>query len=155
MTPSASSLTTDEIRTDLSTRDARLKWVVVVDPALPAGLVANATACLAAAVGKALPNCWGPTGRTPRAPYTRAALGGLLGAVRPGGADRRAARQAAAKEGLLVVDMPEAAQTSRVYDAYLESLAATPGADLRYYAVSVVGPRNKVDKLVGRLPLLR
>ena len=28
------------------------------------------------------------------------------------------------------------------------------GIDLTYYAVSIVGPRNRVDKLVGTLPLL-
>jgi hypothetical protein len=34
-------------------------------------------------------------------------------------------------------------------------VASTEAADLTYYAVSIVGPRNKVDKLVGKLSLLR
>lgn len=33
-------------------------------------------------------------------------------------------------------------------------MAESHAADLEYYAVSVVGPKNRVDKIVGRLPLL-
>jgi hypothetical protein len=51
--------------------------------------------------------------------------------------------------------MPRAAQTSRVYDEYLASLAETGEDALGYHAVSLAGPRNKIDKLVGKLPLLR
>lgn len=47
-----------------------------------------------------------------------------------------------------------AAQLTRVYDEYLGSVAATSGGALPYYAVRVVGPRNRVDRIVGRLALL-
>ena len=36
----------------------------------------------------------------------------------------------------------------------ITELAQTEAADLTYYAVSIVGPRNRVDKLVGTVPLL-
>ncbi|WP_199485384.1 DUF2000 family protein [Actinomadura craniellae] len=32
--------------------------------------------------------------------------------------------------------------------------AETPADRIDYYAVSIVGPRNRIDKIVGRLPLL-
>lgn len=51
--------------------------------------------------------------------------------------------------------MPERAQSSRVYDEYLDRLAGTKHEDLTYRAVSLVGPRNQVSKLVGKLSLLR
>lgn len=62
--------------------------------------------------------------------------------------------KAAASEGVLVVDMPAVAQAHRVYDDYLAELADTKAEDLAVCAVSIVGPRNRVDKLVKRLPLL-
>ncbi|WNV88501.1 DUF2000 domain-containing protein [Umezawaea sp. Da 62-37] len=152
----ALSLAPDEIRTDLPTRHAKLKWVMVVDTALGAGLIANAAVCMAAAVGNAIPTLLGP-GTTdasgshhPGLPWTGCSI--LAGDVDK---VREIRAKAAAKDGLLVVDMPEQAQTSRVYDEYLAAVAGTEAADLTYYAVSVVGPRNKVDKLVGGLPLLR
>ncbi|SFE40620.1 Protein of unknown function [Actinacidiphila alni] len=145
-----------DVRTDLSTRQAKLKWVIVVDEALPAGRLVNAAACMAASVGRELPELVGPGG----ADASGADHPGLPWAgcsVLAADADtlRELRGKAAAKEGVLVVDMPEAAQTARIYDQYLELLAGTKGEDVVYTAISLVGPRNAVDRLVGRLPLLR
>jgi hypothetical protein len=38
----------EEIITSEPTRSARLKWVIVADEAIPAGLMVNAVACIAA-----------------------------------------------------------------------------------------------------------
>lgn len=143
-------------RTGLSTRQAPLKWVVVVDRDLPAGRAVNAAACMAAAVGRALPDLLGGDGRD------------ASGQVHPGlpwaGCSVLAAdtatlhtlrEKAAAKEDVFVVDMPAPAQTSRIYDEYLDLLAGTKHEDLTYHAVALVGPRNRIGKLVGKLPLLR
>lgn len=145
----------DEIRTDLPTRRARLKWVVVADATLGPGLIVNAAVCMAAAVGHALPTLLGPGGEDaaghyhPGLPWAGCSiLAADAFAVR----DIRA--QAMAVEGVLVVDMPELAQRNRVYDEYLAELAGTDPAELTYLAVSLVGPRNSVDKLAGKLPLL-
>ncbi|QXE33170.1 DUF2000 domain-containing protein [Streptomyces sp. GMY02] len=148
-------LTSEDVTTDRSTRQAQLKWVIVVDETLPAGRAANAAACMAAAVGKALPHLLGPDGKD------------ASGAVHPGlpwagctvlAADAETLREvrakAAAKDEILIVDMPESAQTSRVYDEYLDALAATGEDGLNPCGISVVGPRNRIDRLVGRLGLL-
>jgi hypothetical protein len=145
-----------DIRTDLPTRGIPIKWVMIVDEALPAGLIANATACMAAAVGKARPDLLGPdaqdaTGQQHAGlPWTGCSiLGGDRTAIR----ETRA--KAISKPNLLVVDMPEHAQTARVYDEYLASVAGLTADDLSYYGVSLLGPRKSIDKLVGRLSLLR
>ena len=62
--------------------------------------------------------------------------------------------RAAASPDVLLVDMPAAAQAHRVYDHYLAELASTDPADLAVCAFSVVGPRNRVDKITKRLALL-
>ena len=51
--------------------------------------------------------------------------------------------------------MPASAQSNRVYDGYLAELAGTKPEDLAVSAVSIIGPRNKVAKLVKNLSLLR
>ncbi|MFD3523625.1 DUF2000 domain-containing protein [Streptomyces sp. NPDC058653] len=145
-----------EVRTDLSTRRAPLKWVVVIDESLPAGRAVNAAACMAAAVGRALPHLLGGDGRDasgrlhPGLPWAGcsvlAADAATLHALR---------EKASAKDDVFVVDMPEPAQTSRIYDEYLDLLAGTGHEDLIYLAVGLVGPRNRIGKLVGGLPLLR
>jgi hypothetical protein len=61
---------------------------------------------------------------------------------------------AVASDDVLVVDVPEAAQSHRVYDDYLAELADTEPEKLACGAVSIIGPRNRVSKLVKKLVLL-
>lgn len=149
-------LTDDDVRLDLSTREAPWKWVLVIDSALPVGLLANAAACLAATVGSAVPRLIGPATsdssglRHQGLPWTGCSILGADSA-----ALHRLRTRAEGREGLLVVDMPSAAQESRVYGEYLDTVAATDHDDITYLAVSILGPRNRVDKLVGGLRLLR
>ena len=58
------------------------------------------------------------------------------------------------KHEVLGADMPAAAQATRVYDDYLRELAKTRPDDLAVLAVSLIGPRNQVAKLVRHLELL-
>lgn len=143
----------EEILLGQPTRAAKLKWVIVVDEALPAGRAVNAAVCAAAATAVAVPGLLGPevedaTGtRHLGLPWAGCSI---LGADSARLAAVRARAEAAVD--ILVADMPSIAQSIRVYDEYVEQLARTDGVG--YYAVSLIGPRNKVDKIVRKLPLL-
>lgn len=133
-----------------------MKWVIVADQSLGPGLVANATACLGAAVGAALPGLVG----VEVADGSGQPHAGLPWCGCPVlGADAEKVRavhdKARTREGIFVAGMSKHAQASRSYEEYVEMLGATASDDLIYHAVSLVGPRNKIDKLVGGLPLLR
>ncbi len=144
-----------EIRTDEPTRSARLKWVIVVDEALPPGRAANAAVLVAAAttarvIGLTGPDALDAAGQEhPGLPWAGcavlAASADTLTAIR---------EKAAASLGVFVADVPLAAQTTRVYDEYRRVLGETTPDGLEYSAVSLVGPRNRIDKIVHRLPLL-
>ena len=145
----------EEIDTGAPTRAARLKWVVIVDESLPAGIAANAAVCTAAATATRVAGLLGPDavdaedGIHPGLPWAGVSV------LRASGehlAGIRAKAQAA--EDVFVADMPAAAQLTRVYDEYLRTVSGTAPGDLPYYALSVVGPRNRVDRIVGRLALL-
>jgi hypothetical protein len=41
-----------------------------------------------------------------------------------------------------------------VYDEYLDQLSVATAEQLSYQTVSLVDPRNRVDKILGRLSLL-
>lgn len=145
----------DEIDQDAPTRAARLKWVVVVDGDLPAGRAANAAICTAAATSQAVAGLLGDDAvdadgqAHPGLPWAGCTV---LAADR---ATLRAVRaKAAARADFFVADMPAAAQHTRVYSEYLAAVGGAGTDDLDYYAVSIVGPRNPVDKLVSKLPLL-
>ncbi|MDA0565066.1 DUF2000 domain-containing protein [Streptomonospora sp. S1-112] len=146
-----------DVRIDVPTRSAPVKWVMVVNRLLEPGLVANTAGCLAAAVARRAPLLVGPGGpdasgaEHPGLPWTGCTVLGAEDAAEVG----RIRERALGKAGLLVVDMPALAQVCRVYAGYLESLAQTAAEDVEYHGVALVGPRNRVDKVVGRLPLLR
>ena len=57
-------------------------------------------------------------------------------------------------DDVFVADMPVQARQTRVYDGPLEQVAEQSSAALDLLVVRLVGPRNRVDETVGRLPLL-
>lgn len=145
----------DEIRLDEPTRASRLRWVFAVDTALPAGVAVNAAACLAASAGASVAGLVGPGGTDaggawhPGLPWAGCAV---LGATAAELADLRT--KALASDEVFLVDMPGSAQTNRVYADYLSELAGTPADGLDLRAVSVLGAKNKIDRLTKRLGLL-
>jgi hypothetical protein len=144
----------DEIRTDQPTRSARLKWVIVVDEELPAGRATNAAVCVAAATTAVVAGLIGPDAKDaagdvhPGLPWAGCSILGApaakLSAIRAKGADSL---------GVVVADMPTNGQHTRVYDEYLQQVG--DAGELGYHAISLVGPRNRIDKIVHGLPLLR
>lgn len=47
------------------------------------------------------------------------------------------------------------AQGCKTYEEFTGKMAQTPEADLRYLGVAICGPKKKVNKLTGHMPLLR
>ncbi|PRY64324.1 uncharacterized protein DUF2000 [Glaciihabitans tibetensis] len=145
----------EEIDTAMSTRAARLKWVIVVNDSIPAGRAVNAAICAAGATVAGVGGLLGP-GATdgegtwhPGLPWVGCSIlvadSTTLRAIRAKGE---------AHEGTFVADMPSAAQETRVYDDYVNALGSSDSDGIEYLAVSLVGPKNRIDKIVGRLPLM-
>lgn len=145
----------DEINTSELTRTARLKWVIVVNTSLPAGRAVNAAVCVASATVTHVDGILGP------------AATDSTGSVHPGlpwagcsilTADTKTLRtirdKGEAHEAIFVADMPQAAQDTRIYDDYLTAIKSTNPQGLNYLAVSLVGPKNRIDRIIGKLPLL-
>jgi hypothetical protein len=145
----------DEIDQSASTREARLKWVIVADAAQQEGRRANAIACVAAAFGARVPGLLGTDGIDADGvghaglPWAGCSL---LAASDEQLVALRA--KAAAEADVLVIGMPAAAQESRVYDEYLGALGGTPTAGLREIAVGLIGPRRTIERLTKKLRLL-
>jgi hypothetical protein len=151
--PSTVGFDADEIRSDQPTRSARLKWVIVVDQELPPGRAVNAAVCVAAATTAVVPGLIGPDAKDaaggvhPGLPWAGCSI---LGAS----VVRMSAIRAKAAEalGVFVADMTTNGQSTRVYDEYLQRVAEAE--EPTYHAISLVGPRNRIDKIVHGLRLL-
>jgi hypothetical protein len=146
--------TPDEIDIEAPTRSARLKWVIVVNEALPPGIATNAAVCVAASTAARVEGLLGPEGED-AAGTTYPGLPWAGCTILKASAEQLATlRTKADTDDAFVSAMPSSAQTTRVYSAYLGTLAATEPDAVEHYAVSIIGPRNRVDRLVGRLSLL-
>jgi hypothetical protein len=147
--------TTEEIDQSAPTRAARLKWVVVVDAALPPGRAVNAAICAAAATATGVEGLLGDPATDADGMYHPGLPWAGCTVMTADTATIRTIRtKAAARPDFFVADMPAAAQHTRVYAEYLSTVGETKADDLDYYAVSFVGPRNPVDKIVGKLALM-
>jgi hypothetical protein len=145
----------EEIVTSEPTRSAKYRWAVIVDASLPARQMVNAVACVAAATGAFVDGLiarGGPDASGHAHPGLPWAGCTILGGTSEEVAAARA--RAASSEDVLLVDMPAAAQAHRVYDHYLAELARTDPGELAVCAFSLVGPRNRIDKITKKLALL-
>ena len=128
---------------------------VAVDRSLSFGPAINAAVCVSAATSPSVPGLLGPGGTDGSGgwhaglPWAGCAI---LGAS---AAELAELRAKAIADQMVVADMAAAGQATRVYDLYIDAVAHTDERDLTLVAVSVVGPRNRVAKLVHRLDLLQ
>ena len=56
---------------------------------------------------------------------------------------------------LLAVDFSGLAQGCKTYDEFTSKMQQAEGTDLQYMGVAICGPKKKVNKLTGSMPLLR
>jgi hypothetical protein len=147
--------TSEQIDQSANTRDVPLKWVIAVDATLPRGRAANAAICVAGATAVRVPGLLGQDvvdadqHSHPGLPWLGCTV---LGATTEQLSSIQA--RAAQRDDVSLVNMPTQAQHTRVYDDYVFEVEHTRANELEFYAVSLVGPRKVIDKLVKGLSLL-
>jgi len=131
-----------------------LKPVIILDETLPTGLKANFAAVLGMSLGKTRPDLVGANTPT----QDDVALAGITSVALPvlgaPAADLPALFDAAAQLPLRLAYM-RAAFEARDYADYSARIAAAPLPDHAPQAILIAGPRKAVDRICGRLPLLR
>ena len=58
-------------------------------------------------------------------------------------------------QDLTVVDFSDLAQGCKTYEEFIEKMGQVPESSLQYFGIAVCGPKKKVNKLTGSMPLLR
>jgi len=134
------------------------RCALIIDQALPRGLIANTAAVLAMSLGKERPDLVGHDVRDAdgnRHPGITSIVMPILGSD----ADRlKLLRgQAGAQEaaGLGLIDVTHTAQEAKDYGAYETRIGETPHEGLRYLGLCIYGPAALVRSLTGNLPLMR
>jgi Protein of unknown function (DUF2000) len=127
------------------------RCVLVLDPASPRWLIANAAAVLGASIGAAGIVQLGPD--LVDADGVRWA--GIAEVVVPvlaaGPAELADLRAAADAAGVRALAFPATAQSSPTYADYLALMACTPTADVAVHALALLGSGNAVRRLTRHL----
>jgi len=134
------------------------KCVMVLDERLPLGLIANTAAILGITLGKKLPEVAGKdvTDQSGRAhlgiiEFPVPVLKGTPQLIK----ELRERLYEPDFSDVTAVDFSDLAQSCKTYDEFTEKMKAVPEDELNYLGLALCGPKKKVDKLTGSLPLLR
>jgi hypothetical protein len=132
------------------------KCVILVRAELPAGLSVNAAAVVALTLGQRVPELIGPDVKDADG-TVHAGITLIPVPVLTASAERIAEVWSEGNEDpdSVVVGFSDTAQSCRTYDEYITKLGATALGDLVFTSVGLFGPKKRVNKLTGSLPLLR
>lgn len=134
------------------------KCVIVLDKELPVGLLANTAAVVGMGLSHEAPEIMGrvliDAAGVPHAAITTIPVP-ILGVDGNKLASIAASARISSGPSLLIVDVTDAAQSTKDYAAYEEQLKRTDPGQLRYLGIGLLGPKKMVNSLTGNLPMLR
>lgn len=134
------------------------KCVMVIDENLPLGIIANTAAVMGITLGKKMPEAVGVdvtdhTGRDHMGiiQFPVPILKGNMDLIR----EIRQKLYEPDFSDLITVDFSDLAQGCKTYDEFIGKIQLAEETDLQYLGLAICGPKKKVNKLTGSMPLLR
>ena len=134
------------------------KCVMVIDEHLPLGIIANTTAIMGITLGKKMPEVVGAD-VTDKTGKEHLGIIEFPVPILKGNAESIKTIRERLYEpdfsDLTVVDFSDLAQGCKTYDEFTEKMKEVSEIDLNYFGIAICGPKKKVNKLTGSMPLLR
>ena len=134
------------------------KCVMVIDEGLPLGIMVNTAAIMGITLGKKMPEAVGADVTDQSGNKHLGIIGSPVPIL---GGPSEVIKQIREKlyqpdfQDLTVVDFSDLAQGCKAYDEFIDKMGRVPENTLRYLGVAICGPKKKVNKLTGSMPLLR
>lgn len=134
------------------------KCVMVIDENLPLGIIANTAAIMGITLGKEMPEVVGAN-VTDQSGNEHLGIIEFPVPVLKGSPDiikeiREKLYQPDFQD-LTVVEFSDLAQSCKTYDEFIEKMGNVEECTLQYFGLTICGPKKKVNKLTGSMPLLR
>lgn len=134
------------------------KCVMVIDESLPIGLIANTSAIMGMTLGKKMPYI---VGDDVKDKDNNSHLGVIqfpvpvLKAESSTISDIREKLYTEEFSDVICVDFSDLAESCKTYGEYIEKMMDVSENSLKYFGIALCGPKKKVNKLTGSMPLLR
>ncbi len=136
----------------------QMKCVMILDDALPTGVLANTAAILGISMGSIAPEYIGPdvkdaSGLPHKGIITLPVP--ILKSNKEALCTLRETLCTPAYSDVVVVDFSDVAQGCNIYDDYMQKAADTPTNEHTYMGLALWGSKKTINKLTGNMPLLR
>lgn len=141
------------INTELSAK----KCVIVIDPELPIGVIANTAAILSMNIGKIMPEIIGAGHKDHAGDYHHGITTMPIPILKGSNKLLKEMRQIvkAHEPNLTVIDLITATQRTKSYADYVHQYQTTPIEQLEYLGLALCGEIKIVNKYTGSLGLLK
>lgn len=136
----------------------QMKCVMVLDEALPTGVIANTAAILGITVGSIVPEYIGPDVEDASGLPHKGIITLPVPILKSNKESLCALREALCAPGysdVMVVDFSDVAQGCNIYDEYMQKAAGTHTNEHTYMGLALWGSKKTINKLTGSMPLLR
>lgn len=130
------------------------KCVLVIDKALPQGLIANTAAVLTLSLGKLHPELIGADNINNDG-EVHTGITSIPIPILASSSESIKAIRGSLKDEATLVDFSNVAQSTKNYQDYSEKLAATKAEDIEYLGIAVYGTKKIINKYTGNLGLIR
>ena len=132
------------------------KCVIILDEALPVGLLANASAVLALTLGKVVDGIIGEDIQDGSGGMHHGITNTVVPILKTNKEHLTVLREQAKQDAdVTVVDFSDVAQRTKTYEDYAVQLAETAAKDLRYFGIALYGDKAVISSLSGNLGLVR
>lgn len=134
------------------------KCVMIIDENLPLGNMVNTAAIFGVTLGKVMPEVVGDDVIDADGNIHMGIIAIPIPILKGNPQLIKEIRQKLYEPGfedVTVVDFSDLAQSCNDYNEFTEKMAKNAESDLSYFGIAMCGPKKKVNKLTGSMPLLR
>ncbi len=132
------------------------RCTIIIDKDLPAGLSINAASVIGISFGRAIENLVGPDMQSKDNIHYPGVIYSPLPVLLASG-DYIGELLASTESDDEIYSMPFSAlaQSCKTYDEYGEKIAAVDSQHIQLVAIGLIGPKKKITRMTGNLPLYR
>jgi hypothetical protein len=132
------------------------RCTIVIDKNLPAGLAINAASVIGISFGRTVENLVGPDMQSLDAiNYPGVIYSPLPVLLASGEYIRELLTHAESDNEIYIMPFSALAQSCKTYDEYGERISSVDSSNIELVAVGLIGPKNKITKMTGNLPLYK
>ncbi|ARJ43353.1 hypothetical protein B1H58_15785 [Pantoea alhagi] len=132
------------------------RCTIVIDKDLPAGLAINAASVIGISFGRTVENLVGPDRQSlDNINYPGVIYAPLPVLLAPGEVIHELQKTAENDEEIYVMPFSALAQSCKTYDEYGERISSVNSSNIELVAIGLIGPKKKITKITGSLPLYK